>query len=149
MRGIAVVLSVGLVALATFAADEARAVRAVRPQIVRLVLDDSSVSPATSPDFDPAIVFRMLHARRPAFVGCYEREARLNDAIGEGTIALAVTLHPDSSTTATLDSDELSQPNIASCTTRVVNGFRFVPGPARDARFVVRLRYERPRSNEQ
>jgi hypothetical protein len=148
MRWIAVFLSVGLVALATFAADDARAERAVRPPFVRLVLDDSSVSPATSPDFDPAVVFRMLQARRAAFIACYERETLLNDAVGEGTIVLAVTLHPDSSTTATLESDELSQPNISTCTTRVLSGFRFVPGPARDARFVVRLRYERPRSTE-
>ncbi len=148
IRGLSLVLSIGVVLSALAVSRPARAVRAVRPQIVRLVLDDTSVSPATSADSDPAMLFRMLSTRRAAFVGCYEREARLHPEVGSGTIVIATTIHPSTATTAVLDSDELARPAISTCATRVVTGFRFEPGPTSDVHFVVRLRYERLRSNE-
>lgn len=138
-------LSIGLVAVATLSPTDVHAVRAARPRIVRLVLDETTVSPATSPDFDPDTMLRLLRSRGIALVGCYEREARANN-LGDGTIVLVATLHPDSSTTATLHTDGLSRPNVASCTTRIVSGFRFNPGPGRDTELVLRLRYERTRA---
>jgi TonB family protein len=93
----------------------------------RASADDADESGAGS--FDMQAVVRMINTRRAAITRCYETQLRSNPTLA-GRVRVSMTIQESGSVTNvravenTTNSEE-----VASCVVRVVQGFRFNPGP--------------------
>jgi hypothetical protein len=94
---------------------------------VRVVADELVVTgPGT---FDPAPIIRMLSTRRAALQRCYETALAMTPALA-GTLRMSMTVTPEGSvSTVHVAQDALRSAPVAGCVTRILRGFRFVPGP--------------------
>ncbi|MBX7193983.1 MAG: hypothetical protein K1X94_18155 [Sandaracinaceae bacterium] len=144
------VLALGVLALGVLALlpARARAVRAVLPTSATLEVEATAATP--DPDLPAEVMLRMVRTRRLAFLRCYDLALRAHPSLGSGEIAMGVVVAAGgASSTASVTRDGLGEREVSDCAVRVVQGFRFNPGPRAPARFEVRLRYERvrPHSN--
>jgi TonB family protein len=82
-----------------------------------------------SGDFDQSVVVRMITTRRSAIQACYERELRQNPTL-QGRVAIAMTIQESGSVSGVRAAENTTGSDaVASCVVRVVQGFRFNPGP--------------------
>ena len=80
-------------------------------------------------DFDQSVVVRMITTRRSAIQACYERELRQNPTL-QGRVAIAMTIQESGSVSGVRAAENTTGSDaVASCVVRVVQGFRFNPGP--------------------
>ena len=80
-------------------------------------------------DFDQSVVVRMITTRRSAIQACYERELRQNPTL-QGRVAIAMTIQESGSVSGVRAAENSTGSDaVASCVVRVVQGFRFNPGP--------------------
>ncbi|MBX7193984.1 MAG: hypothetical protein K1X94_18160 [Sandaracinaceae bacterium] len=150
-RAVAVVVSLGLVIGAALVPVEARAVRAVVPEIARLVFDEGSVTRESGEDpgdLYRGLLVRLVPVRRAAFLSCYRMEERREPEVGDGEIVFEVRIPRRGPSTAAVRSTTLTRPRLVSCVTRLVSGAEFDPRPRAPVVFAVRLRYERIRGAE-
>jgi TonB family protein len=83
-----------------------------------------------SGDFDSTVVVRMINTRRSAIQACYERELRSTPTL-QGRIAVALTIQESGSVSNVhvTDNSMAGGDAVGACVVRVVQGFRFNPGP--------------------
>lgn len=82
-----------------------------------------------SGDFDQSVVVRMITTRRSAIQACYERELRQNPTL-QGRVVIAMTIQESGSVSGVRATENSTGSEaVASCVVRVVQGFRFNPGP--------------------
>ncbi|MBX7190892.1 MAG: TonB family protein [Sandaracinaceae bacterium] len=82
-----------------------------------------------SGDFDQSVVVRMITTRRSAIQACYERELRQNPTL-QGRVAISMTIQESGSVSNVRAAENSTGSDaVASCVVRVVQGFRFNPGP--------------------
>ena len=81
-----------------------------------------------SGDFDSNAVVRMINTRRSAIQACYERELRTTPDL-RGRLVVQLTIQETGSVTGVRATENALNDAVASCVTRVVQGFRFNPGP--------------------
>jgi TonB family protein len=82
-----------------------------------------------SGDFDQSVVVRMITTRRSAIQACYERELRQNPNL-QGRVAVTMTIQESGSVSGVRATENSTGSDaVASCVVRVVQGFRFNPGP--------------------
>lgn len=82
-----------------------------------------------SGDFDSSVVVRMITTRRSAIQACYERELRQQPTL-QGRVAVSLTIQESGSVTNVRATENSTGSDaVASCVVRVVQGFRFNPGP--------------------
>lgn len=80
-------------------------------------------------DFDQGAVVRMISQRRSAIQACYERELRQNPTL-QGRVAVTMTIQESGSVSGVRAAENTTGSDaVASCVIRVVQGFRFTPGP--------------------
>ncbi len=87
--------------------------------------------------FDVSMLQRMTNTRRSAMTACYERALRTSTAF-QGRITFAFSL--DASGAAhgvSVVSNATGNADVANCMMRVLQGFRFNPGPDGDASFTL------------
>ena len=82
-----------------------------------------------SGDFDQQAVVRLIQSRRSAIQACYERELRQNPTL-QGRVAVAMTIQVSGSVSGVRAAENSTGSDaVANCVVRVVQGFRFNPGP--------------------
>ncbi|AKF06445.1 AgmX/PglI C-terminal domain-containing protein [Sandaracinus amylolyticus] len=82
-----------------------------------------------SGDFDPRVVIRMIQTRQSAIRACYERELRADPTLS-GRVKISLTIQETGSVTGVrVVENTIGSDSVGSCVTRVVQGFRFNPGP--------------------
>lgn len=80
--------------------------------------------------FDVRSVLAMIRTRQSAMRACYDRELRSRPTLG-GRLRVRFTIAPDGRVSEPRAiEDSLEDGAVAQCVVRVVNGFRFAPGPA-------------------
>jgi TonB family protein len=93
----------------------------------RVALDD--VDEAGFGDFDMAAVVRMINTRRAAITRCYETQLRANPRLA-GRVRVSMTISQTGSVGGVRAVENMTGSHeVASCAVRVVQGFRFNPGP--------------------
>jgi TonB family protein len=95
----------------------------------RFRTDTSDVEEDGSGEFDQQAVVRMIQTRRSAIQACYERELRATPTLA-GRVAVAMTIQESGSVSGVHVTDNSTgNDNVGSCVVRVIQGFRFNPGP--------------------
>jgi TonB family protein len=113
---------------ATGALAEGGAVQEAAPR-GRFRTDTSDVDEEGSGDFDQQAVVRMIQTRRSAIQACYERELRATPTLA-GRVAVQMTIQESGSVSGVHVTDNSTgNDNVGSCVSRVIQGFRFNPGP--------------------
>ncbi len=80
-------------------------------------------------DFDAQAVVRMIRTRQSAIQACYERELRQSPTLA-GRIVVALTIQTSGSVSNVRPTENtMGNDAVASCVVRVIQGFRFNPGP--------------------
>lgn len=93
----------------------------------RASADDADESGAGS--FDMQQVVRMINTRRGAITRCYESQLRNNPTLA-GRVRVSMTIQESGSVTNVRAVENTTgSEDVASCVVRVVQGFRFNPGP--------------------
>ncbi len=99
--------------------------RRVRARPVRFEVDEEG----GAGDFDQSAVVRMITTRRAAIQACYERELRQNPTL-QGRVAVQMTIQESGSVSGVRATENSTGSDaVASCVVRVIQGFRFNPGP--------------------
>ena len=113
----------------TGARSEGGAVTEAAPR-GRFRTDTSDVDEEGSGDFDQQAVVRMIQTRRSAIQACYERELRATPTLA-GRVAVQMTIQESGSVSGVHVTDNSTgNDNVGSCVVRVIQGFRFNPGPS-------------------
>jgi TonB family protein len=95
----------------------------------RFRTDTSDVDEEGDGDFDQQAVVRMIQTRRSAIQACYEHELRANPTLA-GRVAIQMTIQESGSVSGVRVADNSTGSDaVGSCVVRVVQGFRFNPGP--------------------
>lgn len=83
-----------------------------------------------SGDFDASVVVRMINTRRSAIQACYERELRASPTLS-GRISVGLTIQESGSVSGVHVTDNTMSGGdaVGACVVRVIQGFRFNPGP--------------------
>lgn len=93
----------------------------------RAASDD--VDESGSGSFDMAAVVRMINTRRAAITRCYETQLRANPTLA-GRVRVSMTIVESGSVSGVRAVENTTgSEEVASCVVRVVQGFRFNPGP--------------------
>lgn len=92
-------------------------------------LEDEGIEEAGDGDFDRAVIVRMVRTRRAALQACYERALR-NDPTLAGRVVTQLTIEESGHVSGVVSTENgVSDPSVGVCVTRVMQGFRFSPGP--------------------
>ncbi len=96
----------------------------------RFRTETSDVEEDGSGEFDQQAVVRMIQTRRSAIQACYERELRATPTLS-GRIAVQLTIQESGSVSGVhvTDNTMAGGDAVGSCVVRVIQGFRFNPGP--------------------
>lgn len=99
--------------------------RVVRARPMRFEVEEDG----GSGDFDPAVVTRMIRQRQSAIQACYERELRQNPTLA-GRVVVGLTIQTSGSVSNVRATENSTGSDaVATCVVRVIQGFRFNPGP--------------------
>jgi TonB family protein len=95
----------------------------------RFRVPSASEDESGSGDFDQSVVVRMITTRRSAIQACYERELRQNPTL-QGRVSVAMTIQESGSVSGVRATENTTGSDaVAACVVRVIQGFRFNPGP--------------------
>jgi TonB family protein len=97
----------------------------------RFRTDTSDVDVDGAGEFDQQVVVRMITTRRSAIQACYERELRAAPTLS-GRIAVQMTIQESGSVSGVhvTDNTMAGGDAVGACVVRVIQGFRFNPGPS-------------------
>ena len=114
---------------ATGAAAEGGALTEAVPH-GRFHAESADEDPTSSGEFDQQAVVRMIQTRRSAIQACYERELRATPTLS-GRISVQMTIQESGSVSGVhvADNSMSGGDAVGACVVRVVQGFRFNPGP--------------------
>jgi TonB family protein len=115
---------------ATGARDEGGALTETAPH-GRFHAESADEDASSTGDFDQQAVVRMIQTRRSAIQACYERELRTTPTLS-GRIAVQMTIQESGSVSGVhvTENSMTGGDAVGSCVARVVQGFRFNPGPS-------------------
>ena len=87
--------------------------------------------------FEARMVVRLVQSRRSAMNACYERALASGTAPFAGRITIELSIHASGDVRVDVVADTTGNASVAACVRRVVQGFRFTPGPDGDASFTL------------
>jgi TonB family protein len=113
----------------TGAREEGGAIQEAAPR-GRFRTDTGDIEEDGSGDFDQQVVVRMITTRRSAIQACYERELRAAPTLS-GRISVQMTIQESGSVSGVhvTDNTMAGGDAVGACVVRVIQGFRFNPGP--------------------
>lgn len=95
----------------------------------RFRAEEGDEEASSSGDFDQQAVVRMINTRRSAIQACYERELRATPTLA-GRVAVQMTIQESGSVSGVhVTANTTGNDAVGSCVSRVIQGFRFNPGP--------------------
>ena len=116
-------------------------IQAPQPRRGRVTLVESETVQTGAP-FDGVLMSRLVRTRSSALRACYERQLRSATTPFEGRIVLGLTVTPSGSVIGVhLVSNATGNVDTAMCAQRVIQGFRFNPGPEGDAHFTLTFEF--------
>lgn len=87
--------------------------------------------------FEARMVVRLVQSRRSALNACYERELASGTTPFEGRMTIELAIHASGGVRVDVALDTAGNASVAGCVRRVLQGFRFSPGPDGDVSFTL------------